>query len=104
MMDELAFAELSCVASDGREFDATIAAGRPYRATSGEWHCSVEMSGLEEQLADMAGEDSLQALCMALSVVRAMLEHFVEQGGQLFYRNSRSKFEIARTFGRVGRP
>jgi len=55
---------------------------RPYRATSGEWRCPVAMSGLEERLPDMAGEDSLQALCMALSTVRVLLEHFVEQGGR----------------------
>jgi hypothetical protein len=100
--DQLASAELICVAADGTQFDVRIAVGRPYEAPSGEWRCPVAMSGMEERLPDMAGEDSLQALCMALSTVRALLEHFVEQGGQLLHRNGRSRVEIAPTFGRVG--
>jgi hypothetical protein len=101
LVDEIAVAEMSCVAADGVDFDAGIALGRPYRAPTGEWRCPVAMAGLEEQLPDMAGEDSLQALCMALSTVRALLEHFTEQGGQLFHRGTRSPFEIPATFGRV---
>ena len=100
--DEIAVADMSCVPADGRKFDARIAVWRPYRATSGEWRCPVAMSGLQERLPDMAGEDSLQALCMVPSTVRVLLEHFVEQGGQLFYRGNDSRFEIAATFGRIG--
>jgi hypothetical protein len=103
MVNEVASAEIVCVAADGREFNATIAVARPYRAPTGEWRCPVVTSGLQERLPDMAGEDSLQALCMALSTVRILLEHLVEQGGQLLYRGARSQFEIAATFGRVGR-
>ena len=104
MLDEVASTEVLCLAADGREFGARIAVGRPYRATTGEWRCPVAMSGLEERLPDMAGEDSLQALCMALSTVRALLEHFVEQGGQLLYRDGRSPFNIAVTFFRIVPP
>src|SRR5207253_7549268 len=96
MLDEVASTEVLCIAADGREFGARIAVGRPYRATSGEWRCPVAMSGLQERLPDMAGEDSLQALCMVPSTVRVLLEHFVEQGGQLFYRGNDSRFEIGR--------
>jgi hypothetical protein len=62
------------------------------------------MAGLQERLPDMAGEDSLQALCMALSTVRVLLEHFVEQGGRIFNRGSRSPFDISATFGRLAQP
>jgi hypothetical protein len=102
--DEIAVVEMSCVAADGVEFDARIALSRPYRAPTGEWRCPVAMAGLEERLPDMAGEDSLQTLCMALSTVRALLEHFTEQGGQLFYRGIRSPFNVPATFGHVARP
>jgi uncharacterized protein DUF6968 len=101
-VDEIAVAEMSCVAADGTKFDARIAVCRPYRATTGEWRCPMAMSGLQEALPDMAGEDSLQALCMALSTARSLLEHFVEQGGQLFYRGNDSRFDIAATFGHIG--
>jgi hypothetical protein len=104
VVDEIAVAEMSCVAADGVEFDARIALSRPYRTVTGEWRCPVAMAGLEELLPDMAGEDSLQALCMALSTVRELLEHFTEQGGQLLYRGTRSPFNVAAIFGRVARP
>ena len=99
MADEVAFAEIRCIAPDGRAFDVRVVVARPYRAPSGEWRCPVVMAGLQERLPDMAGEDSLQALCMALSTVRMLLEHFVAQGGQMFHRGSQSPFDIAATFG-----
>jgi hypothetical protein len=101
MADEIASADIRCIASDGRAFDARVVVARPYRAPSGEWRCPVVMAGLQERLPDMAGEDSLQALCMALSTVRMLLEHFAAQGGRMFHRGSQSPFDIAATFGRL---
>jgi hypothetical protein len=92
--DVVASAEILCIAPDGTEFDARVAVARPYRAPSGEWRYPVVMAALQERLPDMAGEDSLQALCMALSTVCVLLEHFVEQRGLILYRGSRSPFDI----------
>jgi hypothetical protein len=103
-MEALASAELSYIAADGTQFDLRIAVGRPYRAAGGEWRCPVAIEGLERPLPDMAGEDSLQAMCMALSIVRGLLEHFVEQGGRLFHRDGRTPFDVDATFGRIARP
>jgi hypothetical protein len=102
-MDALASAELSCVAADGTHVDITIGVGRPYRAAGGEWRCPLSIDGLERKLPDMAGEDSLQALCMALSVARGVLEHLIETGGQLVHRVDRTPYDVDATFGRVAR-
>ena len=50
----------------------------------------------------MAGEDSLQALCMAMSMIRALLERFVAQGGRVLSPEDRSDFPIDATFGLMG--
>jgi hypothetical protein len=50
----------------------------------------------------MAGEDALQALCMAASLLRALLEDVVEKGGQLLHAAGRSAYDLDATFGRVG--
>lgn len=102
MKNEIASADLTCVAPDGREFDARVSIGTPYVAATGEWRCPVSLSPLDERIPDMAGEDALQALCMALSTARALLEHFVERGGRVSYHDSNSAFDVRATFGRVG--
>jgi hypothetical protein len=51
----------------------------------------------------MAGEDSLQVLCMAASLPRRLLEDIQEKGGQLLFAADGSPYPIAAVFGRVGR-
>lgn len=103
MKDEIASTELRCIARDGRGFDAHVSIGRPYLAVTGEWRCPLSLGALDEGIPDMAGEDALQALCMALSTARALLEHFVQQGGRLSYLGGDSVFNVQTTFGRVGK-
>jgi len=48
--------------------------GRPTRHGSRDWVCSVHVVGLDEpETSEAYGEDSLQALLMALSMLRARL-------------------------------
>lgn len=80
-----------------------VALGRPYQAPTGEWLCRVRLKGLHERLTDIAGDDSLQALCMAASLVRSLLESVVEEGGPVLDAVSRSDYPLDAVFGRVGR-
>ncbi len=43
----------------------------------------MELAGLHERLPDIVGEDSLQALCLAIALVGKLLAAFVNCGGQL---------------------
>jgi hypothetical protein len=98
----IASAELIVVMADGQELPVTASVGRPYRADTGEWRCPVQLAGLYGPFPDMAGEDALQALCMAASLLRALLEDVVEKGGQLLHAAGRSAYDLDATFGRVG--
>ena len=76
--------------------------GRPYQAPEGEWACPVAMRGLYNRLPDVRGEDSLQALRLAASLVRTLLLGFVGDGGKIFFLNSDNEYDVDATFGNVG--
>lgn len=48
--------------------------GRPIHRSTGEWSAAVEISGIAEiQATEAFGEDSMQALLLAFSMLRAQL-------------------------------
>lgn len=102
MDDPIAVAHLLVVLESDIERSALAAVGRPYQAATGEWRCAVELSGLHERLADMAGQDSLQALCMAASMLRNLLEAVREKGGDVLHPSDRSECQLDAIFGRLG--
>jgi hypothetical protein len=56
----------------------------PYPCEDGDWACPVSLTPLFDQLSDMRGVDSLQALSEAVKLIHRLLEGFVENGGRLF--------------------
>ena len=104
MNQPIASAQLLVVRADGVELQVTAAVGRPYCAGTDEWRCPVQLAGLHDRIPDMAGGDSLQALCMAASVLRAFQEDVREKGGRVLDPSDRSDYPIAAMFGRIGLP
>ena len=103
MSEIVATSTLDCVNSLGEHQQVIVEIGRPYRAPEGEWACPVAMRGFYNSLPDVHGEDSLQALCLAVSLVRMLLAGFVEGGGRIFFPNSDSEYDLDATFSNVGR-
>ena len=102
-MDEIvATTSLECVNSAGERLQVLVEIGRPYRAPEGEWACPVAMRGLHNSLPDVRGEDSLQALCLAASLVRMLLTGFIDDGGKILLPNSDSEYDLDATFSKVG--
>jgi len=60
--------------------------GKPY-ADSGCTRCPVSLDPLYERLCDVAGEDSWQALQLAMEFVERLLKSEVEKGSRLFWPN-----------------
>lgn len=76
--------------------------GKPYRESARGWACPVEIRGLERRYPDMRGDDSLQALCLATSLLRARFEAFIEDGGRILDVDDSSEWsvdEVMATFG-----
>lgn len=87
-------------------FAIIIEIGKPYQRGTDpeEWACPVSLAPLYEQLADAAGGDALQALCMAASLILDLLEGFGEAGGTLSYEGSGDQVPLdAYAFGPAGK-
>ncbi len=82
--DPIATESMVLTTADGERKTITVMVGRPY-ADGEAFRCPVKVTGLEPQYVDIAGETSLQALCLALRLVRQRLEHQLETGSSLLY-------------------
>ena len=84
----------------GERFDVHIEVGVPYQwgDDPNEWACPVSMRPLHSELRDIHGGSSLQALCLALSLAKSLLEGFLQSGGQLTYETGEN-FAIDAVFG-----
>ena len=80
--DVVGSADLILAASDGTRTPITIRVGCPYQVDALEWACPVEAHGLEPRFPDMHGTTSLQALCLAVAVVRERIRDVRTKGGK----------------------
>ncbi len=81
----IASRKLKAVDSKGKAFDLEIIVGQPYEVDEVQWSCPVSLKGLDNKLDHVSGIDSLQALMLALSLIRVLVEDFVEKGGNIFW-------------------
>jgi len=88
--------------ASGERFGLTAAIGQAYRVGAEERACPVSLSGLHRSLPDIRGSSSLQALCLAASLLRQLLTSFVEEGGRLLYEDGGEPLDISSCFSRVG--
>lgn len=90
--------------ADGTETIITVNVGTPYYADSGAWACPVSLDGFDGRSLDIFGDSSLQALCLALSLVEKRLGHMLAANETLLYPEDRSRFDsgaLAALFGRA---
>jgi hypothetical protein len=80
------------------EFALRLAIGQPYRCAENDWACPVVLEGLYEYLWDQHGADSFQALMMALSFAKSLLNEFLEQGGVLLDAPDGAPVDLERLF------
>jgi hypothetical protein len=99
MNDPIAETEIECVSPSGESFTSKLQVGRPYRDQRGMWCCSVSFGDLLREDQPHFGEDSLQALCLALSFARSRLQDFVARGGRLLIPGTQDEFAIDACFG-----
>jgi hypothetical protein len=87
MMQSIAELRLSGVRADGSVVPITVSVGQPYQHER-HWRCPISLVGIDDHLADIAGEDSLQALCLGLRLLGLRLADFLARGGRLFVEGS----------------
>ena len=81
LMELIASIALTAVPATGDAFAFTIALHTPYCDDQGIWRCAATMEPLQKRLSPAAGADSLQAICLAIALVRSLLEAFQDDGG-----------------------
>lgn len=104
MSDIIASSQFLVVSETGEETAVLAQIGRPYEDNDGVWRCPVALTGLHQKLPDIGGEDPIQALCLAASLLRDLLEGVQEKGGRILHTSDRSEYSLDATFGRVGEP
>ena len=73
--------------------------------SSDEWACPVEILGFEPRYPDAHGGTSLQALCLAIMLVRSRVEDFISKGGKVLDIVGGHEWDvksIAAVFGSTG--
>lgn len=84
-MSEIAATTITGVTAAGEHIAISVTIGTPYRETTDPevWRCPVAVFPLYGRLADIAGNDSLQALCLATRLAFSLLHDFKSKGGRL---------------------
>lgn len=77
-------------------FKVTVQIGTPYKSLDDpeEWACPVVVGPLYKHLPDVYGTDSMQALCLAVSLVLKSLQAFRDDGGTLSFDGSGDDFPL----------
>jgi hypothetical protein len=103
--EEVCVSEFVFLFPDGTNRNVRLRVGKPYQASDVHWACPVEISGFERRYPDIAGEDSLQALCLAICLIRTRLVDFFEKGGKILDVNDGREWDqrsVWATFGGLG--
>jgi hypothetical protein len=77
--------ELLWIRKDGSEVTVVAQIGMPYRVDECSWACPAELLGVESQYPDMHGVSSMQALNLAIRLIRTRLGHLLEDSEALYY-------------------
>jgi hypothetical protein len=96
--DFIAQRRLYAIDVDGSTFEIELAVGKPYHVADDQWACAVRVSGLYNDLCDMHGTDSWQALQLAQGLAAQLLGYFVEKGGKLFWEEGGEQIQLSELF------
>jgi len=90
---EVAASDLVFRPKRGAKQHVRVRIGKPYEVSSVEWACPVEIRGFEPRHPDIRGADSVQALCLAMWLVRSRIEDFIHKGGKVLHAEDGSEWD-----------
>lgn len=94
--------QLVCVLPNGERIEVVVAVGHPYRTSDEDWICPVEISGLDESVADVHGIDSFQALRLAVRLVGERLAAILGDGGRIVHPSTGESITLESYLGAGG--
>lgn len=84
-MDNIAETTFTFMKSNGEKTDVTIKIGAPYQNENSTWSCSAQMEGLYPPLHHIISDDSFHSLCLGISFIRQLCQHFRNDGGKILF-------------------
>jgi hypothetical protein len=84
----VATSEILWLREDGREVVIQAIIGLPYEQ-DGNWACPVALVGVDERYPDIIGESSMQAIHLAIRLIRQRLGHLLDAGEVLVDQSER---------------
>lgn len=81
--------EIIWLRGDGDEIPIQASIGKLYEQV-GAWACPAALIGVDGRYPDIVGGSSMQALHLAMRLIRQRLEHLIEAGEVLVYLNDRN--------------
>lgn len=97
MQEIIAKLDLIFQKPSGERFPVTVEIGRPYEVNDGEKGnyaaCPVATLGFFGRHPDIHGEDTFQALLLALGLVQRLMTDFLRKGGKIYFADEDSEFD-----------
>jgi hypothetical protein len=103
-MDLVATLQLVELAPDGERKAIEVQIGRPHWDERGSWACPVLVTSISDKVREIHGEDSMQALCLAVQFVRSMLHSVITRGSRLVHTDEDMDFHPEVYFESFGQP
>jgi len=80
---------------DGSEQLIEAKIGEPYRRDAQSWACPASLDGVDGRYPDIVSINSLQAVTLALQLIRSRLGHLLADGERLVYPEDRSPWSVS---------
>jgi hypothetical protein len=80
----IAKVELVWIRKDANEVSVIAQIGSPYRIDDLSWACPSELRGVDSQYPDMQGGSSMQAICLAIRLIKTRLGHLLDDGESIY--------------------
>lgn len=72
--------ELVWIRKDANEVSVIAQIGSPYKIDDLSWACPFELRGVDSQYPDMQGGNSMQAIFLAIRLIKTRLGHLLDDG------------------------
>lgn len=98
MRDYIAKTDLDFVSlKDQTRYPSTVYISKPEEADRC-WECKVTFSGVENLTRKAYGDDSMQALCLAVKLLEIELMYFKKNAYKIFFSDSDIEFPLKAFF------
>lgn len=93
----IASEELVWIRKDGSEVSVIAQIGVPYEIEDFGWACPAELTGVDPQYPDIHGVSSMQAICLAIRLIKTRLGHLLDDNETIYDIDDRTeKWDRAR--------